>query len=51
MQWFYFSIWRSGQWHYIGKCQSSLETIRETFPWCEIEGNHVKIYAVGKIRA
>lgn len=35
-----------GQWLYIGKCQTTLEAVKEKFPWSEIEGNHVKIYAI-----
>lgn len=44
MQTFCFEMRRNGYWVYIGKAETTLEQVREAFPYAEIIGNGVLIY-------
>jgi len=41
-QWFYFEANRL----YLGKCECTLAEVKANFPWSEITGNLVNIYAL-----
>lgn len=47
MQTFCFEVIRHGQRIYVGKAVTTAEAVRATFPYCEITGNTVLIFAVG----